>query len=237
MFFVCTTNRLSTTASSGSLRKYNLLRGGPSRLQIYSLRIDVAHGVLCSVCLSMTSSTFWHHFHPWITETMDLGTVSHFATPKHRKIPKWWPKWVAEGSRNDLKLNKNAHLALRVPVGQPFGSLARQNCHSGTQNGAGRSQKSQLWAERVIHFSSQPISNCLLTRGASGRGEALRYIPYRPCVKFTPPPPQCYLQAAHENICENCCGPFALHVKSPSGTITLYLPEPKGDLFGWNAIP
>ena len=42
--------------------------------------------------IAHTDTTFWHHFHPWITKNMDLETVSHFGTPKHRKITKKVPK-------------------------------------------------------------------------------------------------------------------------------------------------
>ena len=67
--------------------------------------------------ITHTATAFWHHFHPWITKNMDLETVSHFGTPKHRKITKWWPKWIPGGSPNDPKIDKNAHLDLQVPVG------------------------------------------------------------------------------------------------------------------------
>ena len=67
--------------------------------------------------IAHTDTTFWHHFHPWITKNMDLETVSHFGTPNHRKITKRCPKWVPGESQIDTKIDKNAHLDLQVPVG------------------------------------------------------------------------------------------------------------------------
>jgi len=67
--------------------------------------------------IAHTATAFWHHFHPWITKTMDLETVSHFGTPNHRKITKWCPKWVPGGSPNDPEIDTNEHLDLQVPVG------------------------------------------------------------------------------------------------------------------------
>ena len=37
------------------------------------------------VFIAYAAIAFWDHFHPWITKNMDLETVSHHATPNHRK--------------------------------------------------------------------------------------------------------------------------------------------------------
>ena len=70
-----------------------------------------------TMVIAHAATAFWHHFHPWITKNMDLETVSHFGTPKHRKITKRCPKWVPGESQIDTKIDKNAHLDLQVPVG------------------------------------------------------------------------------------------------------------------------
>ena len=46
------------------------------------------------VVIAHTASPFCHHFHPWITQNMDLETVSHFGIPNQWKITNMSPKWV-----------------------------------------------------------------------------------------------------------------------------------------------
>jgi len=65
-----------------------------------------------TVRIAHTASAFCHHFHPGITQNMDVETVSHFSTTNNRKITKRYPKWIPGDSPNDLEIDKNAHLDL-----------------------------------------------------------------------------------------------------------------------------
>ena len=94
--------------------------------------------IVLTMCIAHTATGFWHHFHPRITQNMDLETVSHFGTPNYRKITKRCSKSLPRDSPNDPKITKNAHLDLQVSVGWPLGSLDHQNGVPGTQNGASR---------------------------------------------------------------------------------------------------
>ena len=67
--------------------------------------------------IAHAASAIWHHFHPWITQNMDLETVSHFGTPNYRQITKRCSKSLPRDSPNDPKITKNVHLDLQVPVG------------------------------------------------------------------------------------------------------------------------
>ena len=126
---------------------------------------NLSQTLVFTMYIAHTDTAFWHHFHPWITKNMDLETVSHSGSPNHWKITKRCPKCIPGDSQNDSKIDKNPHPDLQVPVGWSLGSLDHQNGVPGTQNGVSRSPKWQVWVSKVTHFSNQPVSNCLLTRG------------------------------------------------------------------------
>ena len=115
--------------------------------------------------IAHTAPGFWHHFHPRITQSMDLETVSHFGTPNYRKITKRCSKSLPRDSPNDPKITKNAHLDLQVPVGWPLDLSITKMITPGIQNGASRSQKWQLFEEKMTNFHSQPASSSLHPRG------------------------------------------------------------------------
>ena len=60
-----------------------------------------------TVVLAHAAIAFWHHFHPWITKNMDLETVSHFATPNHRKSSNFDESLSQEAPQIHPKINKN----------------------------------------------------------------------------------------------------------------------------------
>ena len=71
--------------------------------------------------IAHTAIAFWHHFHPWITKNMDLQTGSHFGTPNHRKITKWYPKVnprrLPKSTLKSIKLDLRASVC---PLGVPL---------------------------------------------------------------------------------------------------------------------
>ena len=50
---------------------------------------------------------FWHYFHPWITKTMDLEAVCHFATSSHRKSENCVQSRSQEAPKIHPKIDKN----------------------------------------------------------------------------------------------------------------------------------
>ena len=58
-----------------------------------------------------------HHFHPWITKNMDLETVSHFATPNHRKSQKMDPRRLPKSILKSIKTDIWASVC---PLGVPL---------------------------------------------------------------------------------------------------------------------
>ena len=48
---------------------------------------------------------FWHHFYPWATKNMDLETISHFATPNHKSVPKVGPKRLPKSTLKPIKVD------------------------------------------------------------------------------------------------------------------------------------
>ena len=60
--------------------------------------------------IAHTATAFRQHFQPRIIKNMDLETVSHFATPNHRKITEMCPKWVPGDPQIHPKIDKNGHL-------------------------------------------------------------------------------------------------------------------------------
>ena len=74
-----------------------------------------------------TAIAFWHHFHPRITQNMDLETVSHFGTANQRQITKMSPKWVPGDSKRHPQMDKNEHLDPNVSIGCPCGHLDHQS--------------------------------------------------------------------------------------------------------------
>ena len=114
-----------------------------------------------------TATAFWHHFHPWITKTMDLETVSHFGTQNHRKNTKRYQSGSQEAPRMGPKINKNVQLNLQVPAGRPCGPLDHQNGHSGHQHGTSRSPKQQFG---INIFKSHPVISCLLVERGPAAG-------------------------------------------------------------------
>ena len=91
--------------------------------------------------IAHTASASWHHFHPWITENMDVESVSHFATPNTDKSQKGLQIDSQEPPQMDPKIDKIGLLDLQVPGWCPFGILDHQNGQSGHQNGASRPPK------------------------------------------------------------------------------------------------
>ncbi len=62
------------------------------------------------------ATAFWHHFHPWITKTMDLETVSHFGRKSQTCAQSGFqeaPKCII----NSMKINI---LASVCPLGVPL---------------------------------------------------------------------------------------------------------------------
>ena len=62
----------------------------------------------------------WHHFHPWVTKNMDLETVSHFATPNHRKSQNCTQSGCQEASQIHPKIDKADIWASECPLGVPL---------------------------------------------------------------------------------------------------------------------
>ena len=94
-----------------------------------------------TMVIAHAAIAFWHHFHPWITKNMDLETVSHFATPNHRKSQNCAQSGSQEAPQIHPKIDKNGHLGLSVSIGCPPGPQDHQNGVPGTQKGASRSPK------------------------------------------------------------------------------------------------
>ena len=87
------------------------------------------------------ATAFWHHFHPWITKDMELETVSHFATPNHRKSQNCYQSGYQKAPQIHPKINKSGHLGVSVSIGCPSGPQDQPNGVPGTQKGASRSKK------------------------------------------------------------------------------------------------
>ena len=83
--------------------------------------------------LAHPAVAFWHHFHPWITQKINLETVSHFDIQNHRKSSYCTQSGSQEAPKMDPKINKNRHLALSVSIGCPPGPHDYQNGAPGTQ--------------------------------------------------------------------------------------------------------
>ena len=62
---------------------------------------------------------------------MDLGTVSHFATPIKEKSQKGLQHDSQETPQMESKIDKNGLLDVQVPGWCPLGVLDHQNGHSG----------------------------------------------------------------------------------------------------------
>ena len=108
--------------------------------------------------ITHTATAFWHHFHPWITKTMELETISNFAIPNHRKSQNCAQSRFHETPKIHSKINKNGHLGLSVSIGCPPGPQDHQNGVPDTQKGTSRSKKWQLSVEKATHFSNQPVN-------------------------------------------------------------------------------
>jgi len=130
--------------------------------------------IVFTLVIAHAASAFWHHFHPWITTTVNLETVSHSGAPNHWKITKRCPKWIPRDSQNDPKIDKNAHLDPQVPVGWPLGSLDHQNGHSGYPKWSLKVTKMTLVCRKSDPFQQSASQQLPVDRGAGGRGEALR---------------------------------------------------------------
>jgi len=50
--------------------------------------------------IAHTGTAFWHHFHPWITQNMDLEALPHLGTQNHGKITRRYPKWASKELQN-----------------------------------------------------------------------------------------------------------------------------------------
>ena len=91
--------------------------------------------------ITHTATTFWHHFHPWITKKMDLEP-SPISTPQiNEKSETCLQSGPRETPQRHPKINKNEHLDPNVSIGRPSGSLDHQSCPQGTQTEASRSPK------------------------------------------------------------------------------------------------
>ena len=130
---------------------------------------NLCQTIVFTMVIAHTASAFWHHFHAWITKNMDLEIVSHFGTPNHRQIRKRCPKWLPRDSQNNPKITKTAYLDLQVPVGWPLESPDHSNDHSRHPKWSLKVSKMSVFGTKSDtfqhHFSNQPVSNCLLTRG------------------------------------------------------------------------
>ena len=63
---------------------------------------------------------FWHHFHPWITKSMDLETISNFATPNHRRSQNCTQSGSQEAPQIHPKIDKMKIWTSRCPLGVPL---------------------------------------------------------------------------------------------------------------------
>ena len=64
---------------------------------------------------------FWHHFHPWITKNMDQETVSHSASPNHRKSQNYAQSESQEAPQIHPKIDKTRPPGFSVSIGCPPG--------------------------------------------------------------------------------------------------------------------
>ena len=91
--------------------------------------------------IARTATGFQQHFHLWTIKNMDLGTVSHLATPIKEKSQKGLQNDSQETPQMKLKIDKSELLDPNVSIGRPSGSLDHQSCPQGTQTEASRSPK------------------------------------------------------------------------------------------------
>ena len=138
---------------------------------------NITKTIVFTMFIARTATGFWHHFHPRITQNMDLETVSHFGTPNYRKIIKRCSKSLPRDSPNDPKITKNAHLDLQVPVGWPLGSLDHQNDHSRHSKWSLQVSKMTAFCRTSYQFSQSASQQFPASKGAGGRGEAFKYCP------------------------------------------------------------
>ena len=73
------------------------------------------------VVMTHSVITFWYHFHPRSTKSMDLETFPQFATPNHRKSENCAQSILWEGPQIRSKIIKNGHLGISVTIGCPPG--------------------------------------------------------------------------------------------------------------------
>ena len=92
------------------------------------------------MAIARAATAFWHHFHPWTIENMDLETVCHFGTPNirenHKHVSKVGPMRHPKRTPKSINMGTwTSRCLLCVPVEPWITKMVTQ----GTRNGASRS--------------------------------------------------------------------------------------------------